>query len=197
MLYCFWELSLGSSQPRSNAAPLSQMPRDVSLPACCTEPARQAADCPSPFVPGCICLVGAYSMQQLPLPLLSTPCLLKALTVSNSQEVHTGTPSYLIAVPHAIRLTCFQIALAVGDDQLRPDVPAGTPPDLTNLALSCFDGDPLGRPSFSLIVSQLSNVISKLDSRSSQQQGGADGTFSRLIRGRPTSLWNTFSAQKT
>eukprot|EP00891_Asterochloris_glomerata_P002868 jgi/Astpho2/2868/Aster-01022 len=94
-------------------------------------------------------------------------------------------------------MTPIQIALAVGDDQLRPDVPAGTPPDLTNLALSCFDGDPLGRPSFSLIVSQLSNVISKLDSRSSQQQGGADGTFSRLIRGRPTSLWNTFSAQKT
>ena len=120
--------------------------------------------------------------------------------MGDSQEVRASTPSYLTTVPHAmLSLTCFQVALAVGDDQLRPDVPAGTPPDLTNLALSCFDGDPLGRPSFSLIVSLLSNVITKLDSqgRSSQQQGGADGTFSKLLKGRPTSLWNTFYAQKS
>ncbi len=54
-----------------------------------------------------------------------------------------------------------QVALAVGDDQLRPQLPSNTNADLVNLAHACFESDPLSRPSFSHLVNQLSTICSK------------------------------------
>jgi hypothetical protein len=100
---------------------------------------------------------------------------------------------------------CFmQIALAVGDDQLRPELPPATHPDLAAIAMSCFDSDPLGRPSFGLIVSQLTHVIQKVGTgtspaqqRAATQQPDGNGMFSKLMKARPASLLSSFSAQGT
>jgi len=51
-----------------------------------------------------------------------------------------------------------QVALSVGDDQLRPTLPSDTPEPVTNVALACFDPEPENRPSFALIAHHLRQV---------------------------------------
>jgi hypothetical protein len=55
-----------------------------------------------------------------------------------------------------------QVALAVGDDQLRPTLPSDTPEALAGLALACFDPAPEQRPSFALICHHLTQARSLL-----------------------------------
>lgn len=77
-----------------------------------------------------------------------------------------------------------QVALAVGDDQLRPQLPSSTDEELVNLANACFESDPLSRPSFSRLVTQLSRVNSKIAKQTSQPQVQA-GVLSRFMKARP------------
>lgn len=51
-----------------------------------------------------------------------------------------------------------QVALAVGDDQLRPTLPSDTPEAVANVALACYDPEPENRPSFARIVHHLRQV---------------------------------------
>ena len=52
-----------------------------------------------------------------------------------------------------------QIALAVADDELRPELPSTMPRGLEALANACFDPEPENRPTFSIIVAQLRKVL--------------------------------------
>ena len=79
-----------------------------------------------------------------------------------------------------------QVALAVGDDHLRPQLPSNTDPDLSNLAHACFESDPLSRPSFSHLVTQLGTICSKAGKQPPQQQAQA-GVLSRFMKTRPFS----------
>jgi hypothetical protein len=54
------------------------------------------------------------------------------------------------------------VALAVGDDQLRPTLPSDTPELLVNIALACYDPEPENRPSFALIVHHMRQARSSL-----------------------------------
>lgn len=76
-----------------------------------------------------------------------------------------------------------QVALAVGDDQLRPELPSSTDLELQDLANACFESDPLSRPSFSALVGQLSAICSRMDKQLPQQQTQT-GMFGRFRRGR-------------
>lgn len=51
-----------------------------------------------------------------------------------------------------------QVALAVGDNELRPTLPSDTPEPLLNVALACYDPEPENRPSFALIVHHMRKV---------------------------------------
>ena len=59
---------------------------------------------------------------------------------------------------HLIALHARQVALAVGDDQLRPTLPGDAPEALAGLALACFDPAPENRPSFALIAHHLAKA---------------------------------------
>ena len=76
-----------------------------------------------------------------------------------------------------------QVALAVGDDQLRPALPSTMDQTLVRLAHACFEADPLSRPSFSHLVTQLSTICGK---QPAQQQVQA-GVLSRFMKARPFS----------
>ena len=78
----------------------------------------------------------------------------------------------------------FQVALAVGDGQLRPQLPGGTDPDLVNLANACFEADPLFRPSFTHVVTELSAICDKAQQASSSQQAQTS-VLGRFMRSRP------------
>lgn len=83
-------------------------------------------------------------------------------------------------------LTPLQVALAVGDDQLRPALPSTTDQTLVSLAHACFEADPLSRPSFSHLVTELSTICSKAGKQPAQQQVQA-GVLSRFMKARPFS----------
>ena len=82
--------------------------------------------------------------------------------------------------------TPVQVALAVGDDQLRPQLPSGTSEELVSLANSCFESDPLSRPSFSHLVAQLSTICSKIGKQAPQPQAQAS-MLTRFMKSRPFS----------
>jgi len=79
-----------------------------------------------------------------------------------------------------------QVALAVGDDQLRPVLPSTTDQSLVSLAHACFEADPLSRPSFSHLVTELSTICSKAGKQPAQPQVQA-GVLSRFMKARPFS----------
>ena len=79
-----------------------------------------------------------------------------------------------------------QVALAVGDDQLRPELPSNTNEDLVSLAHACFQSDPLSRPSFSHLVTQLSSICNKIDKQVPQSQVQAS-ILTRFMKSRPFS----------
>lgn len=83
-------------------------------------------------------------------------------------------------------LTPLQVALAVGDDQLRPQLPAGTNDELGCLANACFESDPLSRPSFSHLVAQLSCICSKIGKQGPHPQSQAS-ILTRFMKSRPFS----------
>ena len=56
-------------------------------------------------------------------------------------------------------LTPIQIALAVGDGGLRPDIPQDVPDQLADLLRACFNLDPLTRPSFAVIATTMRNLV--------------------------------------
>ncbi|KAK9830463.1 hypothetical protein WJX72_011909 [[Myrmecia] bisecta] len=65
--------------------------------------------------------------------------------------------------------TPVQIALAVGEDQLRPTLPPGIPEGLSALAKACYDPEPENRPCFELVVQQLRAVLAGLAQQQAQQ----------------------------
>ena len=71
--------------------------------------------------------------------------------------VHIGKLPLLIPV---LSLCLVQVALAVGDNELRPTLPSDTPEPLLNIALACYDPEPENRPSFALIVHHMRKVSS-------------------------------------
>lgn len=83
-------------------------------------------------------------------------------------------------------MTTAQVALAVGDDQLRPQLPAGTNEELGCLANACFESDPLSRPSFSHLVAQLSCICSKIGKQGPHPQSQAS-ILTRFMKSRPFS----------
>ena len=62
---------------------------------------------------------------------------------------------------------CF---LQVGDGQLHPALPANCHPSLADLLSGCFDPDPLGRPSFGLIVAQLTWILEDMGRQAVEKQ---------------------------
>ena len=73
---------------------------------------------------------------------------------------------------------CLQIALAVGDDTLRPTVPSGTPPALVNICALCFEPEADMRPSFGVLVQLLQHALAALPS-----DGEGQGVLGRIMSG--------------
>ena len=71
-----------------------------------------------------------------------------------------------------------QIALAVGDDSLRPTLPPGTPPALVNVCSLCFEPEVDMRPSFGVLVQLLQHALAALP-----PDGDAQGVFGRMFSG--------------
>ncbi|EIE27354.1 kinase-like protein [Coccomyxa subellipsoidea C-169] len=70
-------------------------------------------------------------------------------------EVLSQRPPY-----EGLYMTPVQVALAVGDNELRPTLPSDTPEPLLNVALACYNPEPENRPSFALIVHHMRKVSS-------------------------------------
>ena len=68
---------------------------------------------------------------------------------------------------HVCVVICF---LQVGDGQLHPALPANCHPSLADLLSGCFDPDPLGRPSFGLIVAQLTWILEDMGKQAAEKQ---------------------------
>ena len=73
-----------------------------------------------------------------------------------------------------------QIALAVGDDKLRPTIPPDTPRALVSVAGACFEPDPAMRPSFAVIVHHLSKFLAHMQT-SPATLDGASGSLRRMF----------------
>lgn len=65
-----------------------------------------------------------------------------------------------------------QIALAVGEDKLRPTIPPDTPRALVSIAGACFEPEPAMRPSFGVIVHHLSKFQAQMPGAASSPEGG-------------------------
>ena len=68
----------------------------------------------------------------------------------------------------------------VAEGKLQPDVPRDCPPLLTELLLAAFDPDPLNRPSFGIIVSQLSLVVEEVGA--AEAQASTEASWSRWFK---------------
>lgn len=73
-----------------------------------------------------------------------------------------------------------QIALAVGDDKLRPSISSDTPKVLANVAAACFEPEAAMRPSFGVIVHHLSKFLAQMPSSPTNQP---DKRLSRMFGG--------------
>ncbi|CAL8463015.1 g2549 [Coccomyxa elongata] len=78
-------------------------------------------------------------------------------------------------------MTPVQVALAVGDNELRPTLPSDTPEPLLNIALACYDPEPENRPSFALIVHHMRKILAEITA-AQQLQAQQEGTFSRFFK---------------
>ncbi len=58
----------------------------------------------------------------------------------------------------------------MGDGQLHPAIPPGTHPALADLLAACFDPDPMGRPSFGLIVAQLAWILEDINKKAAAEK---------------------------
>ena len=70
-----------------------------------------------------------------------------------------------------------QIALAVGEDTLRPTIPPSTPQALQPVAALCFEPEMDQRPNFDIIVQLLEHAAQSLPPESDQ------GVFARMWSG--------------
>ena len=70
-----------------------------------------------------------------------------------------------------------QIALAVGEDTLRPTIPPNTPQALVSVAALCFEPEVDQRPNFDIIVQLLEHAVTTLPAEPDQ------GVFARMWSG--------------
>ncbi|CAL5223260.1 g5744 [Coccomyxa viridis] len=78
-------------------------------------------------------------------------------------------------------LTPVQVALSVGDDQLRPTLPSDTPEPVANVALACYDSEPENRPSFALIVHHLRQICTSIEAVD-REQAQSESSISRFFK---------------
>lgn len=80
-------------------------------------------------------------------------------------------------------LTPVQVAIAVGDDKLRPSLPRGTHPALASLARAALDPEPSMRPDFATLVEQLAPLAAQLQAGDAAPlTPAASGVFGRLFK---------------
>lgn len=78
-------------------------------------------------------------------------------------------PTFNCHTAHQQELTWCCLA-QVGEGQLHPAIPPNCHPVLARLLSACFDPDPLGRPSFGLIVSQLAHIVDDVARQEAEKQ---------------------------
>lgn len=81
-------------------------------------------------------------------------------------------------------LTPVQIAIAVSEERLRPQIPTHLYPDLKEFARMALEFNPDVRPSFSFIVTELADSLSKM-----QQQGTAQNSYVGRLQTNLSSAW--------
>ncbi|CAD7696150.1 unnamed protein product [Ostreobium quekettii] len=75
--------------------------------------------------------------------------------------------------------TPIQTAMAVADGKAKPHIPKDIHPALTKLADLCFAQEPAERPTFELVVSQMTGILSVLRAEADARESGF---FSRVMR---------------
>ncbi len=76
-----------------------------------------------------------------------------------------------------------QVAIAVGDDKLRPAVPRGAHPGFAGIARAALDPEPPMRPDFASLVEQLAPLAAELLAGEAVGAAPASaGVFGRLFK---------------
>ena len=91
----------------------------------------------------------------------------------------------------ALYATPVQIALQVGEGALRPATPPSCPPGLDQMLDQIFQADPLERPSFGLVVTQLESVVAAAEARhvaASAQDASVAAAWSGWFKGGAAKL---------
>lgn len=76
-----------------------------------------------------------------------------------------------------------QVAIAVGDDKLRPTLPKALHPGLAGIVRAALDGEPSMRPTFASVVEQLTPLAAEVrqSEAAAAAGGGGGGLFGRML----------------
>lgn len=86
-----------------------------------------------------------------------------------------------VILPHLVFWQS-QVAIAVGDDKLRPTLPKGLHPGLAGIARAALDGEPSVRPNFASVVDQLTPLAAEVrQSEAVSAAGGGGGLLGRML----------------
>lgn len=70
----------------------------------------------------------------------------------------------------------------MAEGQLHPAIPPNLDPALEELLLACFDPDPMGRPSFGIIVVQLARIVDNM-AKQQQAEAAAESSWGKWLGG--------------
>ncbi|CAD7700660.1 unnamed protein product [Ostreobium quekettii] len=91
--------------------------------------------------------------------------------------------------------TPIQVAMAVADGKVKPQMPKDIHPALTKLAELCYSQEPSERPSFESVVSEMTAILEVLQAEANAQEGSF---FTRIMRRASFSQRGTsFSQSRT
>lgn len=100
-----------------------------------------------------------------------------------SQGTCCGAAEFSRPLGRKLKRDVTQVAIAVGDDKLRPSVPRGVHPGLAGIARAALDPEPSMRPDFGSLVEQLGPVAAELQAgEAASLPRDGTGVFGRLFK---------------
>lgn len=100
-----------------------------------------------------------------------------------SRGICCGAADFSGPLARMLKRDVSQVAIAVGDDKLRPSVPRGVHPGLAGIARAALDPEPSMRPDFGSLVEQLGPLAAELQAgEAASLPRDGTGVFGRLFK---------------